>query len=140
MAPVRFPLVAEECTWPLRRQFHHLRAFSDGFRQFQLARIDAFQIIDARRSSCGAAFGGRSERPQMNVLDPGLGETIPQRSLGKAGTAGVGNCTNVDNSLDSCALKRGDEFGNRRAFVADGENLHCEICYSAELAVERNRG
>jgi hypothetical protein len=58
------------------------------------------------------------------IFGPRFFQRPSKRGLGKARAPRQWQRAHIDHSLDARLLERGEELGDRRAFVADGEDAH----------------
>ena len=100
MTLCRFALHAQQCAWPFSRKIEHLRRLSDGFQEFELTGVDSLQILMPSGARCGAAFGGRAKRFQVDIFDTRLFERGAKRRLGEAWSARQRQRPHVDDPLD----------------------------------------
>lgn len=134
----RIVFVAEQGAWFLRRQLEHLCALRDRFRKLELSRIDSYQIVVAAGSGRSAAVGGCPQRPQMDVINPFLGESVAERGLGKTRARGIRHRTHVDHSLNAGVPDGSNEVADGRAFIPDGKDTH--RAYDTASAFPRKTG
>ena len=65
-----------------------------------------------------------TERAQVEVIDPLLGERISKQALRKSGTPRARDRAHVDDLANTGQLSGSDELAHRGAFVADREDAH----------------
>jgi len=121
---LRFALHAQQGAGFFRRKIEHLRGLRDCFRKLELAFVDALHVFVPSGASSAPTLGWRAKRLQMNVFDACFREREPERGLREAGASREWQRSDVDDPLDARFLKRANEFRDRRAFVADGEDAH----------------
>ncbi len=124
MARGRLAFVAQQGARHFRCQLDHLRALGDRLGKLELPRIDPPEIVDSSRSGRCPTVGGRSKRPQVDVVDPLLGEGVAERGLREAGPPRVRNGADVDDPLNARLLQGGEKFALGDALVTDGEDVH----------------
>lgn len=126
MAAGRVALVTKEGARLLASELQHLRALGNRFGELELTRIDALQLFCPAGARCCSPVGRRAQRAQMHIIDPGFGQSVPQRSLGKTGTAGIGHRSDVDDLFDPGGLQGRQELILRCSLVTDREDAHVD--------------
>jgi hypothetical protein len=124
MAMRRLPLHAQQRTRLFANELEHLRRLHHRLGKLELTRVDARHIRVPARPRCRPSFGGRAERLEVHVFDPSFFERAPKRGLRKARAPRQRQRTHVDHALDARLLQRGEELGDRGAFISDGEDAH----------------
>src|SRR5690242_20628632 len=83
--------------------------------------INAKELVAPALAGGEPAFGGRAERPQMQIADAVLVEAGGELALGEAGPARGGHGAHVDDEVDLCVLECAEQVARGGVLVSDRE-------------------